>query len=62
MYRGEIQDTKPMQMVDDSKERTSPIVYPKRILKDKIDPDDAIYERLIIVLPYKAPDQVKKIS
>ena len=51
-----------MQTVDDSIERTSLIVYPKCIIKDKIDPDDAIYERLIIVLPYKAPDQVKKIS
>ena len=30
--------------------------YQKKVVKDKIDPNDAIYERMVILLPYKAPD------
>jgi hypothetical protein len=31
------------------------------VVKNTIDPNDAIYERMVIVIPYKAPDMVKKI-
>ena len=60
VQRGEIQEIK--SVMGESFERTNHIVYPKRVVKDKIDPNDAIYERLVIVIPYKAPDQVRKIS
>lgn len=35
------------------------IVYPKVVVKDELDADDAIYERMVILIPYKAPDMVK---
>jgi hypothetical protein len=38
------------------------IVYPKKLKKDTIDPNDAIYERMIIIIPYKSPEYVQKIS
>lgn len=33
-----------------------------KVPKEKMDVNDAIFERMIIIIPYKAPDTVKRIK
>jgi len=35
---------------------------PSNLSKEILNPADAIYDRMIIIVPYKAPEAVKKIQ